>query len=638
MHELLTQLADRVDAAVTAFHDGAGGHGGGSDAGAGDPLRGVRDESDYLAGWVTSVAAAFRAAGGDPDGDGVWTAPDAALAGLLLSPVLAEERAAVAAELGTLAERARAGELDLTPAELAAVVERARRLVDGAPDPAAAAELLLTPLGAGDLDVAVSVLEHGAGDATGVEHPAVAALRNLGHVVSLGLESQPERAARWADEVVDRRARGPFDRAAGAAVEGLAVMAGGNAAGTSAFAAALYGQLVTRTGTTPADGLTARLYGVTAPGAPIMFTAGHRGADGRFDQPELAHALVDDLSAGGGAGLWRAMGHAAPDDMAATSRDVLVASVDPSLPVGDRRRLAYRLAGLYLDQPGPLGGDLPPYPPEVTSGFAAATRPLMEGWSGRGSRVIDLDPGGGGDRVGDARLWDAVRRYGEVPGGSGGLARALGGVTDHVLSDALAAGTGPGSVPGTATYPLDPNRLADLEEVYTEVSSTVANERFRSVVDALEDGGGAPTDAAFSIGGGMVGEIPGGSTAAGLVDAARTFDETREVSGGGDPTVGVEAQLVYRLVVLDVQARPDLVTPELAAELLDSARTGGRLGIYDLLRNTEGRYPPTDANGGEALTRLRDLVLTQLDRTGMGTAVALGEAADLGEGADDAPS
>jgi len=60
----LTTLAADVDEASAAFAAGAGSYGGGFDAAwAGDLVRGLRDESQHLSGWVASVGAAFREAG-----------------------------------------------------------------------------------------------------------------------------------------------------------------------------------------------------------------------------------------------------------------------------------------------------------------------------------------------------------------------------------------------------------------------------------------------------------------------------------------------------------------------------------------------------------------------------------------------
>lgn len=631
-HEGLTLMADRLEAAVAEFLAGAGPYASGSAEDIGAPVRDVLDRSDYLAGWVTTVAAAFRSAGADPDGDGVFTAAEAALDGLVVSPVLAEERAAVAGELATLAERARAGDLTLTPAELAAVVDRARRLVDGAPDPAAEAERLLEHMGSGDVDVAVTRLECDARGATGPGDPSVGALLDLGHVVSLGLESQPDRAARWADELVDRRVT-VLDLVPGAAVEGLSVMGAGNAPGVAAFGLALYGQLAGRSGRTPAGGLVDRLYGVTEPGAAGLVTAGRRDEAGRFDQAALAHGIVDDLSAGDGRRLYGVMGPGAPAEMAAIHRDVVVASVDAGLPDDARARLAHRLAGLYLEQPGPLGSDrLPAYPPEATTGFAAATQPLLENWTGHESGTVELDPARTRQADPDAVLWDAVAEYGETPGGPEGLRYALDGVTASMLGDAFASGVGVGANPAGSTYPLDPVRLSRLGDVYDGVAARVANERFASVVASVEDGSGVDRSPGLSVVAGIVGEFPGGSTAVGFVDAAMTLDAERHVTGGANPLVGAEANLMRDLVAVDMVARPDIVTPGLRARLMEVAASGGSLGVYEFVYDVDGAYPATEENGGIALTRLRELVLAQAGQVDLGSAVTIAEATDLGEG------
>ena len=90
--EDLTALTRDLDEAMTAFADGAGAYlpGGFDPAWCGDLVRGLRDESQYLAGWVAHVGAAFRAADADADGDGLFTADDAFLAGWVGAPTLAE--------------------------------------------------------------------------------------------------------------------------------------------------------------------------------------------------------------------------------------------------------------------------------------------------------------------------------------------------------------------------------------------------------------------------------------------------------------------------------------------------------------------------------------------------------------------
>jgi hypothetical protein len=631
VHEGLTLIAARLEAAAGEFFAGAGRYASGSAEAVGTPVREVLDQSVYLAAWVTTVAAAFRSAGAEPDGDGVLTAPEAALDGLVLSPVLVEERAAVAAELATLAERARAGDLMLTSAQLAAVVDRARRLVDGSPDPAAEAARLLEHMGSGDVDVAVTLLERDARGAAGPDDPSVGALLDLGHVVSLGLESQPDRAAHWADDLVDRRAT-VLDLVPGAAVEGLSVMGAGNAPGAAAFGVALYGQLAGRSGRIPAGGLVDRLYGATEPGAASLVTAGRQNEAGRRDQAALAHGIVDELSAGDGRRLYEVMGPGAPAEIAAIHRDVVLASVDSGLPDDARVRLAHRLAALHLEQPGPLGsGRLPPYPPEVTTAFAAATQPLMESSMGGDATTVDLDPAGNASMAPGAVVWDAVAEYGVTPGGPAGLRHALDGVTANVLGDALASGAGPGADPAGSTYPLDPNRLKDLGNVYADVAARVANERFASVVSSLEDGSGvAPSG--LSVVSGIVGEFPGGSTAVGFVDAAITLDAERDVTGGANPLVGAEVNLIRELVAVDMVARPDIVTPGLRARLMEVAASEGSLGVYEFVRDVGGAYPPTDGNGGIALTRLRELVLAQAGEVDLGSAITIAEATDLGEG------
>src|SRR5262245_53515767 len=76
--EELASLATEVDGACDGFVAGAGAHlPGGFDADwAGNWLRGLKNESAHLAGWVRSVGTGFQLAGTDPDGDGIFSAED----------------------------------------------------------------------------------------------------------------------------------------------------------------------------------------------------------------------------------------------------------------------------------------------------------------------------------------------------------------------------------------------------------------------------------------------------------------------------------------------------------------------------------------------------------------------------------
>jgi hypothetical protein len=268
----------RLAADLGAFFVGAGEF---APAGPADdwiaPFVSLRAESSYLAGWVTSVGAAFRVAGGDPDGDGVYDGvSDTALSAQVGRPVRVEQLAYLAEQLGTLRERATAGELHLSPDELARLLAMASDLVASAPDPQAEAELLVAAMGPGDVVEALWLLESDATEATDLDHPAVTGMLDLGYIVSLALERQPARADRWADEIVDGRTAGPGARAFGTVGEGAAVMGAGNAPGTAVFTAALFADLVERNVSTPEGGLVDRLYGATVPGAPVLATAATR--------------------------------------------------------------------------------------------------------------------------------------------------------------------------------------------------------------------------------------------------------------------------------------------------------------------------------------------------------------------------
>jgi hypothetical protein len=90
--EQLSTLAVDVDRAMSAFVAGAGAYLPGTldQAYAGTLVRGLHDESRYLAGWVADVGLAFREADGDPDGDGIFSADDGFLALRVGPPTMAE--------------------------------------------------------------------------------------------------------------------------------------------------------------------------------------------------------------------------------------------------------------------------------------------------------------------------------------------------------------------------------------------------------------------------------------------------------------------------------------------------------------------------------------------------------------------
>ena len=163
--EALALSTLRFATAIGAFFAGAGSFAPpGSAEEWAAPLLSVRAESSYLASWVTAVGEAFRQAGADPDGDGIYgDVPDDALAPMVGRPVLSEQRAHLAEQLSTLYERAAAGQPDLTSSEMARLLAMARDLVDSSPDPQAEAELLIAAVGPRDLDTAVRLLGSGAG-------------------------------------------------------------------------------------------------------------------------------------------------------------------------------------------------------------------------------------------------------------------------------------------------------------------------------------------------------------------------------------------------------------------------------------------------------------------------------------------
>jgi hypothetical protein len=257
------------------------------------PLLDLRAEAAYQATWVGAVGAAFRAAGADIDGDGVVTARDDDLPPVG-SASRADRLAEVAALLASLRERAAAGGPTITAGELATVLATARDLVATAPDPGAEAARILATVGAGDVAVAVDLLGEATSDATDPAHVAVAALFDLGALVSLGLEGQPERAERWAHQLTGTLAA--HDLVGDGRVDGVALLGGGNAPGAATFGVALAAGLQAGGVETRRWGPVHRLYGTTHPLAPTVAAAGARGVDGRFAQVPLAHGLVADLA------------------------------------------------------------------------------------------------------------------------------------------------------------------------------------------------------------------------------------------------------------------------------------------------------------------------------------------------------
>ncbi|HEX6419898.1 MAG TPA: hypothetical protein VFZ77_15460, partial [Acidimicrobiales bacterium] len=410
--EALARTVARLESGIAAFVAGAGEL---APAGTDQwitPVAGVRAEVAHLGRWVAGVGACFQAAGGDGDRDGVHVAADSAVAGVVGRAALAEHRALLAAELATLHERARTGDPEAGDAGVARTLALARLLVDDAADPRAEARRLVAAMEAGDLVAALAALAPAAGGAGTADHPAVVGLRDLGYVMSLGLEGDAARAERWARQV---RGTAVLDALPPVLAEGLAVAATGNAPGTATFGAEMVAVLA-EAEPAPALGLTRRLYGTTDLVAPALATAAGLGDGGVPVQAPLAHAIVaravDDPAA-----MLRLLGGADPDAYDAVRRDVLVAAVDPSLDAGRRIRLANDLAMHYAAARegvvAPFG--LRPYDALAREGFGAALQPLLEHWQGGVAGRVAVD--GGGVVLDDAPLWRAVGHLGQDAGG-----------------------------------------------------------------------------------------------------------------------------------------------------------------------------------------------------------------------------
>lgn len=133
-NEQLATLATRLDTAMREFASGAGAYlpDGFDAAEDGRLVRGLRDESRYLEGWVASVGRAFRAADTDQDGDGIFEASDGFIDDRVGQPTIAGQRAEI--------EGRRAAH-DLTDALLARGIdprnytpEQLQNLIDGLGD------------------------------------------------------------------------------------------------------------------------------------------------------------------------------------------------------------------------------------------------------------------------------------------------------------------------------------------------------------------------------------------------------------------------------------------------------------------------------------------------------------------------
>lgn len=591
------------------------------------PLSDLRTEAAHQAGWVRAVGEAFRAAGADPDGDGVVTARDADLPAGPASR--SDHLAQLSAVLASLRQRAASGDLSVTADEFREMLATARHLVATAADPQAVAARILAPVGAGDIAVAVNVLADGPAPPSGGADSA-AALADLGRLLSLGLEDQPARAERWARELTGARAAwggAPY-------VDGLALLGGGNAPGTAVFGVALAAGLRSTGARTQRLGPVHLRYGTTDPLAPAVAAAGARAPDGRFSQVPLAHGIVADLAGTDrGRALVASFGGGASDVHDRARADALRAAVDPTVPAPARVRLALDLAARYRQRHEllPTFPDLELYGPAVTSGLGAATQPLLEHWRAHGDTgTIDVPADGGAVSVPDGALWATVGDLAEEPGGAEGLGAALGGATTRRLAAGAAAYQGElrADAGASAVAPLAPNSLRELGQLYTRTAVAAGNARFQAIAGHVERG---PTteDAIRPIVNGALGEIPGGSVAAGGVHTLElATTEPPEVTGGGAVTRGLEPSLTAALVRLDLAHRPDLAT-EAVTRALREAEAAGPTGVYDLIH---GDDQVSRTGAGRELSELQALVTAQEDVVDVRLATGLDRALALDDG------
>ncbi len=597
------------------------------------PLLDLRAEAAHQATWVGAVGAAFRAAGADTDGDGVVTARDDDLPPVG-SASRADRLAEVAALLASLRERAAAGGPTITAGELATVLATARDLVATAPDPGAEAARILATVGAGDVAVAVDLLGEATSDATDPAHVAVAALFDLGALVSLGLEGQPVRAERWAHQLTGTLAA--HDLVGDGRVDGLALLGGGNAPGTAAFGVALAAGLQAGGVETRRWGPVHRLYGTTHPLAPTVAAAGARGADGRFAQVPLAHGLVSDLAraeADRGQALAGVFGGGAPTGYDLARADALRAAVDPTVPAPDRVRLALDLATQFgeRDRVFPAFPELELYSPAVTSAFGAATQPLLEHWSWHGDHGTIGVPSAAGPRpVPDDALWATVGDLAQLPGGDEGLGAALSGATTRRLAAGVVVHQGElahGALPSPVA-PLAPDGLRELGRLYARTTAAAGHARFEAIAEHVEQGA-TTEEAARPVLDGALGELPGGSVAAGAVHSLElATTEPPEITGGGPVTRGLEPTLTAALVRLDLAHHPELAT-DAVLRALRAAEEAGPTGVYDLIHGDD-RVAATGA--GRELSELQALVTAQEDLVDVRLATTTDQALAIDDG------
>jgi hypothetical protein len=572
----------------------------------------VQAWSSHLASWVTAVGEAFRAAGRDPDGDGVVRVRDRAV-GLVGRAALDDEREWLADLLATIDERARAGER-VDPRRLGRIVALARELVDAAPDPQAEARRLIERMSPADAYAAARIFGRAAADATRPTDAAILALGGLGYIVSLGLEDDPARAARWVDALT--RPESPSPRLSGRATEALALFGAGNAPGTSTFGALLAVGLLAHGSAAPPLGVSFRAYGSEDALAPLIQTATARDASG-FTQARLANRIVDELvSTGRGEPLMQALGGAGRG--AADRSPLLLAAVDAALPERERMAVAVELAAHYHDvdqHMSALVRLVRIYERDATASFAAATQPLFEHVTTSGTEASGTLAVGSRSYGHDGVLWSAVADLAGAPGGADGLGVALAGATTARLASGYV-----GVPPGAATSaPFESGTLPGLAGVYTKVASTVGQSRFNDLLAHVEDDGDRLGDAAVAAAYGVAGEVPGGSTATGVTDALAILSapDTQVLAPGsaGSPLAGVQARLTRDLVAFNLAAHPEWATGDVREALRSARAREGPDGIVLLMYDQENQF---GEGHSPELSALRGAVQQQLGTTGIG--------------------
>lgn len=123
----LTTLAADLDETLADFKDGASGYLSGDfdTEWAGALVRGLRDESQHLSGWVANVGAEFRRKGGDANGDGIFSADDNRLSHGIGEPTIAGAQAAADGATAASDLQAQLVEMGIDPAHFDASGRRA---------------------------------------------------------------------------------------------------------------------------------------------------------------------------------------------------------------------------------------------------------------------------------------------------------------------------------------------------------------------------------------------------------------------------------------------------------------------------------------------------------------------------------